>query len=172
MKNIVNRNTSWRTSVSNYGDIGSSMLKPDRFSFGKQAWVFKKLEPLLTFIRYAIVLTISLSFLQIGCGSSHKFHDQALQAIKVVLPLLEKYGVCLSEQDCQQKEVVLFEAGDAVRLNIYRFPRSDELRPAIVEELCRLKKENPKVLYVLTTYSNAHSEKNVNQVQIKIEGVC
>ena len=65
--------------------------------------------PVKRALRHLMLLAATL-FLLAGC-SSHAFHEQALQYQAEAVSVLVSSGQCSDGNDCQSKQLVLFEAG-------------------------------------------------------------
>ncbi len=100
--------------------------------------------------------------------NSHSYHAEAQQYLSVAREVLIENGVCINPRDCSQKELLFFESGRAVHINIYQVNNS-----ALVEQVAFAFKakhtqlKEPKV--VLTTFSSRHMEPKVKFEEITIQ---
>jgi len=121
--------------------------------------------------RLPTLLLSALFCLALSACSSHSYHAEAIQYLKVAEGVLVGHGVCSDERDCQARNLLFFEAGE-VSLGIFRWGgihvnlyESNNLEA--VEEVASKFKElhirlrEPAV--TLTAYSSKHTESNYMQ---------
>lgn len=85
--------------------------------------------------------------------SSEKYHSEALELTTAIYEFLPTIGACDSTTDCERKEYVFFEAGDAVRVNIYGITEAANIS-ALNEVIKRTAQHRPSIPYIVTYFKN------------------
>ncbi len=112
------------------------------------------------------ILTIAFALTSLSGCSSHAYYDEAQVFISDVERIIIKNGMCLSKQDCSNKEIVKFEAGGwsfglwsggGINISVYQINKD-----AVVQQLHSSfnyrRSEVSQVPVYLNAYSSKHGE--------------